>query len=321
MSPLKSILLLGHGELGHSILHSLLAQKPASTTLTLLLRPSTLTSSSPSKALELSHLKSKGIIFLPADIVSLPLETLTPLFTPYTLIISCLGFASPSVGLQLKITRAVLAAHVPWYIPWQFGIDYDLVGRGSAQPVWDEQLDVRDLLRSQTSTKWTIISTGLFTSFLFEPSFGVINVNTEGEVEVRALGEWENRITVTTPGDIGWVTAEVVFSGGEGGSEILYTAGDTISYSRLVGVVEEVLGREVRKVVWSVEELERELENDPEHNMKRYRVAFAKGKGVSWEVEKTINRKRGIKVVDVKEFVERNLERIRKGEESSEKWK
>jgi hypothetical protein len=259
--------------------------------------------------------------FLPLDIVSLPLSSLTPLFQPYDLIICALGFASPSGGLQTKITQAVLEAKVKWYIPWQFGVDYDLVGRGSAQPVWDEQLDVRDLLRSGThETNWTIISTGLFMSFLFEPSFGIVSTQGE-ELVVRALGGWENSITVTTPEDIGRLTAEIVFSDPKvGKDEVVYTAGDTISYEGLAGLLEEVTRGKVRREVWTVEGLTKELESDPEDNMKRYRVAFAKGRGVSWEVESTINWKRGIKVVDVKEFVKRNLERIKKGEESSEKW-
>jgi hypothetical protein len=70
----------------------------------------------------------------------------------------------------------------------QFGGDYDAIGRGSAQPLFDIQLDVRDLLRAQTKTEWVIVSVGIvskplsytvvmltaiqFTSFVFEPMFG-----------------------------------------------------------------------------------------------------------------------------------------------------
>jgi len=68
------------------------------------------------------------------------------------------------------LARAVLDAGVRRYVPWQFGVDYDVIGRGSAQDLFDEQLDVRDALRSQSGTEWVIISTGMFTSFLFEPS-------------------------------------------------------------------------------------------------------------------------------------------------------
>ncbi|EHL01215.1 hypothetical protein M7I_2912 [Glarea lozoyensis 74030] len=193
----------------------------------ILIRPTTFTSPSPLKSHQLTSLSSLGVTFLPADILTLTPKDLTTLFTPYTLIISALGFASPSSALQTKITRAVLAAKVPRYIPWQFGVDYDIIGRGSGQPVWDEQLDA----------------------------------------------------------------------------------------------LEEKLGVEVGRVLWDVEFLERELRDDPDDNMKRYRVAFAKGRGVSWDKERSFNVEKGLEVVDVEDFVERNMERIRQGEELSEKWK
>jgi hypothetical protein len=320
MSPPKNILVLGLGELSHSIVTSLANLKPPDTTISVLIRPSTLSSPSPSKALQISTLSTLGINFLPVDILSLQVSDLSSLFKPYDLVISALGYASKEGGLQTKITHAVLSAKIPRYIPWQFGADYDLVGRGSAQPVWDEQLDIRDLLRSTShSTSWTIVSTGLFTSFLFEPSFGIVGKDGE-RVVVRALGEWENNFTVTAPEDIGRLTAEIVFTKPPFDNQIVYTAGDTITYSRLAYLLDEALGEKVKRVLWTVEQLEGELREDPDNNIKRYRVAFAIGRGVSWDMETTFNWKKGIKVVDVKEFLGRNLERIKKGEESAEKW-
>ena len=61
------------------------------------------------------------------------------------------------------------------YFPWQFGVDYDVVGTGSGQQVWDEQLEVRHLLRAQKATEWVIVSTGIFTSYLFDSGFGVVD--------------------------------------------------------------------------------------------------------------------------------------------------
>lgn len=90
------------------------------------------------------------------------------------------------------------------YVPWQFGVDYDVVGRGSGQKVFDEQSDVRDMLRRQTATQWVIVSTGMFTSFLFEPAFGVVDLE---HGKVHALGSWHNRLTITTSDNIGRLTA------------------------------------------------------------------------------------------------------------------
>jgi hypothetical protein len=46
----------------------------------------------------------------------------------------------------------VLQAGVERYVPWQFGVDYDVVGRGSGQEVFDEQSDVRDMLRGLSTS-------------------------------------------------------------------------------------------------------------------------------------------------------------------------
>lgn len=82
------------------------------------------------------------------------------------------------------------------YFPWQFGVDYDVVGTGSGQQVWDEQLEVRHLLRAQKATEWVIVSTGIFTSYLFDSGFGVVDAATK---TVRALGDWRYAVTLTTP--------------------------------------------------------------------------------------------------------------------------
>jgi hypothetical protein len=96
-------------------------------------------------------------------------------------------------GSQLKLTRAVLEAGVSRYFPWQYGIDYDVVGGGSAQDLFDEQLEVRNLLRSSssssspTSVDWIIVSTGVFMSFLLVPEFGPVDMNNRGKSKPPSL--------------------------------------------------------------------------------------------------------------------------------------
>lgn len=182
------------------------------------------------------------------------------------------------------------------------------MGRGSAQPVWDEQLDVRDMLRAQNSTEWIVVSTGIFMSFLFQTFFGVVeNSEKEGEVIVRALGGWENKVTVTMPKDIGRLTSEVVFFEPRVIDEVVFTAGETISYRRVAEIVDEVLGKKVKREIWSVPYLEEELKEDPENLVLKYRVVFGVGKGVSWDADKTFNVRNGIEVQDVKRYAMENL--------------
>jgi nucleoside-diphosphate-sugar epimerase len=301
---ITKILVLGAGELGTAILTQLSNLAPPKTTISVLLRLDTISSSSsPSKISQLSTLRSLGISFIPGDIAAQTVPELTSLFQPYDLVISCLGFAS-GPGSQVKITKAVLAARVKRFVPWQFGVDYDVVGRGSAQPVWDEQLNVRDLLRGQkgeNGTEWIIVSTGMFMSFLFEDFFGVVEEKGE-KVVVRALGSWDNRVTVTTPDDIGKLTAMILFEEPRISNSVVYTAGETVSYAKVADIVENATGKKVRREVWSVEKLKEDLKADPDDNVKKYRVVFAEGRGVSWDMERTFNMQRGIEVKDVKSF-------------------
>ncbi|KAL4999950.1 hypothetical protein BDV10DRAFT_163638 [Aspergillus recurvatus] len=308
MSPIRNILVVGAGELGTQILLSL-AQRPAlssetSISISVLLRPPSITSPSPSKAAELENLKANNITLVPCDISTSSQSTLSSLFSAYDTVISATGF-SAGRGTQLKLAKAVLDAGVPRYIPWQFGVDYDVIGRGSAQDLFDEQLDVREVLRSQDSTKWTIISTGMFTSFLFEKAFGVVDAEKGA---VTALGSWENRVTVTAPVDIGRVTAEVALAETFGDADgIVYVAGDTVSYGRLAEIVEGVAGRAFERRVRTVEDAGRDLSREPENGLFKYHVVFGEGRGVAWDVEETWNAKRGMRLQTAEEWARENL--------------
>ncbi|WP_407892266.1 aromatic alcohol reductase [Scytonema sp. NUACC26] len=273
------------------------------TTLTVLLRPSTIASHDPSKQRDIAELHSLGVKFIFTDLVADSITDLAVLFRHFHTVIGCTGFVAGS-GIQRKLARAVLDAGVKRYVPWQFGVDYDVIGRGSAQDLFDEQLDVRDLLRSQDRTEWVIVSTGMFTSFLFEPSFGVVDL---AKNTVYALGSWDTTVTVTTPEDIGALTAEILFAEPRIVNRVVYTAGDTIAYARLANIVDSVLGRKVQRVEWSVLKLKDKLAKDPDNPIRKYRVVFAEGKGVSWEVDKTFNAQRGIKVLGVEQWARENL--------------
>lgn len=143
-------------------------------------------------------------------------------------------------------------------------------------------------------------------SFLFEEAFGVVGKDLD---VVRCLGEWGNRVTVTRVEDIGKVVAEIVLGNRdvEGESRVVFIAGETISYGRLVEVVEKVTGKAVEREEWSVRFLEERLAEAPEDGMKKYRVVFAEGKGVAWDMEKTLNAKRGMELQGVEEWLRERL--------------
>ena len=301
---MPSTLVLGAGELGTPVLHSLATHPSRDTPITVLLRPQTFTHPSPAKQAEIASLKALGISILAADILTSTEDELRDIFSQFHTIVGCTGMTYPA-GTQLKLARAVLAAKVPRYFPWQFGVDYDVIGRFSSQDLFTEQIAVRDLLRAQERTDWVVVSTGMFMSFLFEETFGVVRNDLRA---VRALGGGENRVSVTAPRDIGRVVAELVWEGKDV-KGVVFVAGQIISYTQLAEVLEGALGHEVRVEDWGVEMLKEELADDPGNGIKKYRVVFAEGRGVAWDEAETFNVKKGLKLQDVRGWVEENMGR------------
>lgn len=168
----SNILVLGAGELGLAIL-SALANHPQrnDASISVLLRASSSTIIS-----RKDFFSENRIAIHEVDVVSSSMEELAAAFREggHDIVIGCMGMDCPS-GTQLKIAKAALVAGLQRYLPWQFGVDYDAIGRSSLQNLFTEQLDVRDLLRGQDQMKWCIVSTGMFMSFLFEEAFGVVN--------------------------------------------------------------------------------------------------------------------------------------------------
>ncbi len=152
--------------------------------------------------------------------------------------------------------------------------------------------------------EWVIVSTGMFTSFLFEPSLGVVDL---AQNSIHALGSWDTAVTVTTAQDIGALTAEIIFAEPRIVNSVVYTAGDTVTYEQLADIVDSVLRRKLLREEWSVPLLKDDLAKDPSNPIKKYRVVFAEGRGVSWDVGKTFNALRGIAVISVEQWARENL--------------
>ncbi len=295
------ILIIGTGELGASVLAALnrrVTDNPGVASIAVLLRPSTAT---PDPRVE--EMTRQGITVEHADVATASAAELAEVMSRYHTVISCVGFAA-GPGTQRKLAQAALAAGVTRYFPWQFGVDYDEIGRGSAQPLFDEQLDVRDLLRGQSATEWVIVSTGVFTSFLFEPAFGVVDLAAN---TVHALGSWDNEVTLTTPEDIGVLTADIVFAEPRIRNSVVYLAGDTISYRELADIVERVTGTAVTREVWTTAFLAEQLRRQPEDTMRKYRAVFARSTGVAWPKAQSYNAARGIDTITAEEWAKVNL--------------
>ena len=291
-TPAATTLVIGAGELGLAVINGLLKQNPEGAgSISVLLRPPADTAREQVDR----QLQGKGLRIVHGDLATETVDGLAAIFARFDTVVCCTGFVG-GPGTQRKITTAVLQAGVKRYVPWQFGVDYDVVGRGSDQEVFDEQLDVRDMLRGQSATQWVIVSTGMFTSFLFEPAFGLVDLERG---RVHALGSWDNRLTVTTSDDIGRLTAAILAHEPHIRNEVVYVAGETFSYVRLADMVEDHLGREVERVLWDMDRLRSEVAAHPDDGMRKYHLAFARETGVAWDKDRTFNAAQGIDVIDV----------------------
>ncbi|KNG49880.1 isoflavone reductase [Stemphylium lycopersici] len=312
----RKILLLGAGELGTSLLTHL-ATLP-STQLTLGIR-------SPSKY---THLISKhpSLTLLPIDLSS-PSHILSNIFSAFDIVISATGFSADPETV-LKLANEILEAGKIkmenrgdrlWFFPWQWGVDYDVTEDGQGlMPLFGAQRDVRNLLRQKAAegnVSWTIVSTGIFMSFLFEPFWGIVDRTAEadGKIVVRCLRDWEHAVSVTDVDDIGKVLARILLGEVEAKNLVLYVAGDTVSYGRLAEILGRVSGKSVEKVEWPIEHLEQELKADPEDGIKKYQLVFARD-GVWWDTKRTVNHELGMSMIDVETYAWKLFGNGRKGQ-------
>lgn len=181
-------------------------------------------------------------------------------------------------------------------------------------PLFGAQKEVRDLLRSsatESNVKWTIVSTGIFMSFLFEPFWGIVERRRvekeedgeDGKVVVRCLRDWNHGVTVTDVSDIGTILARIVHGDIDADNKVLYTSGSTIRYGELADLISRVTGEEVVRETWDIPHLQEEVRRDPEDGIKKYRLVFA-GEGVSWGKEGTVNEVLGVEMMTVERYVE-----------------
>ncbi|RMB36650.1 NmrA-like family protein [Sphingomonas sp. PP-F2F-G114-C0414] len=301
----RNILVLGAGELGMPVLRNLARRAKGidGAKISVLLRESAVESGDPSKRRDIAEIREAGIKIVISDLVNDTIDELASLFSDYDTVIGCAGYAA-GINTPMKLAKAALQSGVPRYFPWQFGVDFEAIGRGGPQDIFDAQLDVRALLRSQDKTEWVIISTGMFMSYLFEPDFGVVDLENS---EVHALGSLDTAVTLTTPDDIGMLTAEIVFFEPTIRNQIVFLAGDTVTYGEVADKLEVALGRAFKRSVWTVPILMEELANDPKNMMRKYRAAFAIGRGVSWPKAGTFNDRQGLPVTDVATLIDADL--------------
>jgi hypothetical protein len=294
----KHILLLGAGELGTVFLSALSSLPTSSHTLTLAVRSST----------KYTHLRDTypSLILLPLDLSS-PSPVLAETFSHYDIIISATGFGQTPDTLLKLVHEAISAGTLRkkgrlWFFTWQWGVDYDVTGDGQGlMPLFGAQKKVRDILRAQDVIDWTVVSTGIFMSFLFEEFWGIVDRRNNKTVTVRALQDWEHGVTVTDVKDIGRILGKIIAGHTLARNKVVYVAGETLTYGELADIVEKVTGKEVEREAWGVDFLAEQVSKNPEDGIRKYRLVFARD-GVWWNKAGTVNAQLGMDMMSVEEY-------------------
>lgn len=127
-TDIDDMLVLSAGELDLAVLGELVPRLGTSSTpVTVLVSSKSTSSPNDVQRRSMAELASLGVDLLFADLATLSQAELAKQFARFKTIVNCTGFVA-GPGTQLKITGAALDAGVPRYFPWQFGVDYDVVG-------------------------------------------------------------------------------------------------------------------------------------------------------------------------------------------------
>ncbi|KUM56669.1 hypothetical protein ACN42_g10538 [Penicillium freii] len=180
-------------------------------------------------------------------------------------------------------------------------MDYEAIGRGYKQYMFNEQLDVRDFLRSQSTTRWLALSTGLFTSVTFPPIGGLVDVENK---LVYGIEDWDNIFSTTTTEDIGKFTAEIVLGPERDALFVngpVYVAGDTVSYREVADATEEATGQKFTRKLLNQKEMQHNLQQElTAGNI--CRNVFAQGKGFLFDSVDLWVPQAGLKTTSFREF-------------------
>ncbi|KAF3385529.1 Acetyltransferase [Penicillium rolfsii] len=217
----------------------------------------------PAKYPEIETIRGLGLGLISGDNVDDAKESLASILADNDRIICCTGFSSIE-GVQ------------------QIGVDYDVIGRGSPQDLFDKQLNVRGLLRSQDETRY-------FHQLLLRAILGHGRLGEIDRLRIRRLGKsghgpntgcsWMHRGRKSG----GRRERRAFFRSGDYTGEAIESA--MKMSSSMVGFwVQKLIDREVRPVegAWAA------LAENPDPGLLKFQAVCGRGSGVAWDMDSPI---------------------------------
>ena len=80
------------------------------------------------------------------------------------------------------------------------------------------------------------------------------------------------------------MTAEIVYDPRGISKQVVFVAGDTVSYKDVADLVEKRFGGEWKRELWDLPTLNQRLKDNPQDGMVKYQNVFGAGKGVAWDI-------------------------------------
>lgn len=211
-----------------------------------------------------------GVNIVVGDLVIELVEVLVVIFVQFDIVIGCIGYVV-GCDMLMKVVCVVVKLGIFCYFFWQFGVDFDVIGCGGFQDLFDVQLDVCEYLCLQIVMDWVIIFIGMFISYFFELDFGVVDLVG---YKVNVLGLVSNVVILIMLDDIGVMIVCIVFYVFVICNEIVYLVGDIICYGDFLDILQKVFGEFFELVIWGVFQFMQELVNDLGNMIKKYCVVF-----------------------------------------------
>ncbi|KAJ3004448.1 hypothetical protein HKX48_001225 [Thoreauomyces humboldtii] len=292
-SPIRVAIVGATGNLGTAITNALLSHGDK-VQVTLLLRA--LPADAPAaKQAGRTALLDQGARAIDIDVQSASIEELATALRDTDVVLSTVGIELLKEG-QLKLVEAAKIAGVKRFIPSEFGIDMDKVGRGGPVSVWDFKLDVQDAIK-KAGLDYTFIEVGIFAEYI--APFAGVDPATK---TLTAPGSFDARISLSPLGDVGRQTADLVVSG-RGRNETVFFGTVNYSWSEFHAALERSTGEKWTKAVKDKAEFETAAKADENDWVARVGLIYLAGKGTHFPHHDTYAHKHKIALGDFEEVL------------------